>query len=237
MEVRRRYKRTALGPFWTTGSTAIFVGALGFLWSSLWSLPTSDYLPFLAIGFIAWSFFAANVSECCLTFVTSQPIIMQTRLPFFLYLIVVIWRNLIFFLHNFLVVIVIFILFPFELSLSSLLFVPGILLLSFNCLWMGLILAIVSTRFRDIPSLVSSVLQISMLVTPIMWPVSALEGRSHLIFNLNPVYHLIEIVRQPLLGNQPTGLNWTISVGLAVFGSMIALTLFARFRKRIPYWI
>jgi ABC-2 type transport system permease protein len=76
-----------------------------------------------------------------------------------------------------------------------------------------------------------------MFVTPIMWPSNQLSGRSHYLVDYNPLYHYIEIVRDPLMGQPPSSWSW-LMVGLStVLGWALALALFARFRRRIPYWL
>ena len=79
----------------------------------------------------------------------------------------------------------------------SLLAIPGMALVFLNQCWLGICLAVLSTRYRDIPPIVATVLQITVFATPIMWPVSSL-GEKHFIADINPFYHLIEIVRGPL---------------------------------------
>jgi len=106
-EIRRRYKRTVLGPFWATLSMAIFIGALGFLWAHLWQVPVRDYLPFLTAGFLTWVLATAIIQESCLVFVTAEPIIKQVQLPYTLHLMCVIWRNLIAFAHHLVVFVVV----------------------------------------------------------------------------------------------------------------------------------
>lgn len=237
IEIRRRYKRTVLGPFWATGSTAIFVGVLGFLWAHLWGVKIEEYLPYLAAGLIVWILITTTLTECCSAFISAEPILMQASMPYSVHIASLIWRNVLVFFHNMIVFLVVWLIYPRELDYSALFFIPGLVLLSANCLWFGIILSIITTRFRDVQTLVNSVLQICMFVTPIMWPADTLEGRKTLIVDLNPMYHLIEIIRGPLMGNPPSMLSWAFTIGLLLIGWPIAIYFFARFRKRITYWL
>jgi ABC-type polysaccharide/polyol phosphate export permease len=54
---------------------------------------------------------------------------------------------------------------------------------------------------------------------------------------LNPLYHLIDIVRAPLLSTVPSATTWLCTVGLAVIGWSVTLVLFARFRRRVAFWL
>lgn len=237
IEVRRRYKRTVLGPFWSTASTAIFVTALGILWSQFWNIEPGQYLPYLTAGFLIWLMFSSNVTEGCNTFISSQQMIMQAASPLTIYIIVVLWRNLLIYFHNILVFVVLLFIYPSNILDSLILFIPGLVLFILNCFWIALVTAIVSTRYRDVPTLISNILQISFFVTPIVWPAEAIEGKRTLIIELNPIYHLIEIVRAPLLGSAPTLTNWVTCIVMMIFGWLVGFALLARFKKRIPYWL
>ena len=75
-----------------------------------------------------------------------------------------------------------------------------------------------------------------MFATPIMWSVSAL-GDDKIVAELNPVYHLIEITRAPLLGMAPEPRSWLIACALAVVGSAFAVALMVRASRRIVFWL
>ena len=57
------------------------------------------------------------------------------------------------------------------------------------------------------------------------------------MLDINPFYHLIEIVRAPLLGQAPTELNWMVSLSLGVFGWFATLAFYGRYKRRIAYWL
>jgi len=103
MDIRRRYKRTLLGPLWATMSMAIFIGALGVLWAKLWNVETSLYLPFLTAGFLTWVLITTILNESCSVLVNAKSIIMQVPLPYTVHLLTVIWRNVIVFGHHLIV--------------------------------------------------------------------------------------------------------------------------------------
>ena len=67
-EVKRRYRRTVVGPFWTTLSLAIFVVVLGVVWSRLWNQDPKTYLPYLTSGMLTWVMFSSFCTEGSATF-------------------------------------------------------------------------------------------------------------------------------------------------------------------------
>ncbi len=235
-DIRQRYRRSVLGPFWMTISMSVLIIVLGFLYSRIFHADIETYLPYLALGFICWGFISSSISETCEAFRESERIIKQIKIPFSMHIFRVVWRNLIVFFHTAILFVPIALFFGIPLRPVTLLVVPGLALLFINLTWLGLTLAILSTRFRDVPPIVATLLQITMFATPIMWPVSAV-GDQTFIININPVYHLIELVRTPLLGDEVMALTWIVAVGMAVVGWLTALILFRRVGHQIVYWL
>jgi homopolymeric O-antigen transport system permease protein len=75
-----------------------------------------------------------------------------------------------------------------------------------------------------------------MFATPIMWTVNSL-GNATIVAEVNPVYHLIEIVRSPMLGAAPELRSWLVASGLAVMGSLLATGLLVSKSRRIVFWL
>src|SRR5262249_26520976 len=148
----------------------------------------------------------------------------------------VIWRNFIVFTHTFVIFIPIAFIFGIEPNLATLLAVPGLLLLYLNSIWLGLVIAILSARFYDVPQIVATLLQVAFFSSPIMWQANSL-GDSTLIADLNPIYHLVELVRAPILGQQPESMSWIVAAGVIAAGFLLARGLFRRASQRIVYWI
>ena len=235
-DIRQRYRRSTLGPFWLTLSMGVMVGSIGVVYAVLFKQELSDYLPFVALGFILWGFLSGIMIDGCAVFVTSDTIIKQTRLPLSLHVLRVVWRQTIIFGHNFVIFIVVVIAFRVRLGWEVFLFVPAILIWLANAVWVSLMLGLVSARYRDIPPIINSVIQLAFLVTPIIWKAQLMEERAIFVI-ANPVYHFIEIVRQPLLGAAPEPLSWYVALGVTVLGSLATFELFRRYRWRVAYWL
>jgi ABC-2 type transport system permease protein/lipopolysaccharide transport system permease protein len=94
----------------------------------------------------------------------------------------------------------------------------------------------ISARFRDIPQLVNSVVQIVFFVTPIMWKPELLQHRTY-IADANPFFHLVEIIRGPLLGSVPDPKHYLAALIITLLNLVVAGLFFARFRSRISYWV
>jgi lipopolysaccharide transport system permease protein len=117
--------------------------------------------------------------------------------------------------------------------------IPGLILLTVNLGWVVVILAVAAARFRDIVPIVNSLVTIGFFVTPVMWSPNLIAGNqaSQLLLGLNPLFHWIQIVRLPILGEFPTAENWTAASIVAVVGWVSAFFIQKRFRHMIPYWV
>ncbi len=235
-DIRQRYRRSVLGPFWITLSMAVFVGVLGVIYSRIFRTNVASYLPFLTVGYVTWGFVSQVINESCSAFQEGERLIKQIRLPYGLYVLRVVGRNFIIFMHTIVIFIPVAILFGVSPSYTSFLVVPGVVLLLANLSWIALTLAILAARFRDITPIVATVTQILLFATPIMWPISTLGGAAW-IAEINPVYHFIEVVRAPLLGGPPAASSLAVAFTTLVIGSGFSLLLLNRASRRIVFWV
>jgi ABC-type polysaccharide/polyol phosphate export permease len=121
---------------------------------------------------------------------------------------------------------------------ATLLFVPGLILVCITMAWLNLLIAMAGCRFRDLQPIISSMLQLVFFMTPLIWDRGIIGGKVHFLWiDANPFYHLIEIMRAPLLGKAPPLLSIACVVAMAVVGWFMTYLLFTRFRRRIPYWL
>jgi len=238
-EIRRRYRRTAIGPFWSTLSLAIFVGSMGILFSLLWHTDIKVFLPYFASGFVCWTFFSAIIIEGCQTFIAQEGLIKQVALPYSLFSWLVIARGFLIFLHQIVIFIAIAFLFHVKVDIYTLLVIPGFLLLFVNGLWITALLGLLCARFRDVQQIVNSILQIAMFVTPIFWPEKQLGHgiKAHILVNGNPLYHFVTIVRQPLIGEEPKLLSWLVVIGITIVGWLLTLYVMSRKRRKLIFWL
>lgn len=237
-DIKQRYRRSKLGPFWITVSMAVMIGMIGLVFGQVLNTPMDEYLPFLASGIILWTFFSSAIMEGINSFIDSQGMIRQLCLPLSIYPIRVIWRNIVICGHNIIILPFVFVVVGKLPTLELLWLIPGFIVFTLNSFWIALLLGTFCTRFRDMPQIVNSLLQVFFYVTPIMWMPNALNPRSaSLLVDPNPVYHIIQVVRAPILGNAPTLMNWGVSISMAFMGCIVAFAFFGKYKKRIAYWL
>ena len=235
-DILQRYRRSLLGPFWLTASMAIMVVSLGVLYAALFKSEIKDFMPFLCVGLLVWNYISSVIGEAGGLFTGSESYIKQIRLPYSLYVFRFVWSRIIIFAHNFIIYFGILLYFAIWPGAAILLAIPGFILVTLNVALAGISIGMASARFRDIPQLVGSVIQIAFFMTPIMWKPELLEGRTYIV-EFNPFYHLIEVMRAPLLG-KPFPVDSYIALGLmTIVNLLVATVFFRRFRSRIAYWV
>ncbi len=99
-DVKMRYRRSTLGPFWATLSMGIQILVTGFIMTYLFHSPIQRFLPFIAIGLIVWNTLTTIVSDASQAFIGSADLILQVKRPLSVYLFQVIWRNMIIAAHS-----------------------------------------------------------------------------------------------------------------------------------------
>jgi len=236
-DTKRRYRRTLFGPFWSTVSLGLFVVSLGLLWANLWGQNVKTYLPYLTSGMLCWALFSAICTEGCASFVAQELLIKQLRISYTLLACATVWRNVIVFFHNIIIYVMVGLYGGVPVTWATLLVVPGFALLWLNMIWIATLLGAACTRYRDIQQLISNLLQISLFLTPIFWTPEQLKGRMAVLVTYNPLYHLIDIVRGPLLGNAPNLLEWIVVLGITLTGWAVTIVVMNKFRHRIAYWL
>lgn len=239
-DIKGRYRRTIIGPFWTALNTAILVTTLGSVYALLWHEDPATYLPFFCAGYISWYLFSTIVSESGTALIAEEATVKSIRIPYTVFIFRVITRNVVVFAHNLVVFLLVAVIFQLHWDWKILLLPIGLLLSLPNYFWIALLLATVCARFRDVIQFVGNLIQILFFVTPIFWEPSRLARNpvAEFVFvTANPAYHLVEIIRAPLLGRAPSLFNYAYVVAMAVVGFGVLLVLLRRFYGRITYWI
>jgi ABC-type polysaccharide/polyol phosphate export permease len=237
-DVRQRYRRSAIGPFWLTISMGVMIATIGIVFGQIFNTPMKEYLPFLTAGMILWTFISAVLLEGCSGFIAAEGIIKQLPIPLFVHILRVVWRNAIILAHNLVILPLAFLAVGKSFSWMMFASVAGMALLAINLLWIALVLGLLCARYRDLPQIVGSALQVVFYLTPIMWmPALLPKHAGTFMLDFNPFFHLVEIVRAPLLGELPSMLNWEVSIGLAILGWVLAVAIYGRYKQRIAFWL
>ncbi|MGQ0572640.1 MAG: ABC transporter permease, partial [Pseudonocardia sp.] len=207
---------------------------------TLFGQPLAKFLPYVATGLLIWRFVEGCVLEGSEVFIANEGLIRFLPAPLTLHIYRLIWRQILFFAHNLVIWGIIVAIFQVPLGWTLLLALPAFALLVLNGAWIAVLAGIVATRFRDIPPIIASLTQLLFFMTPIVWSYEILKdniaGRAALA-ELNPVLHFVEIVRQPLLGQDIVWRHWWVAAAITVVGWGTALVCLRNYRSRVAYWV
>ncbi len=235
-DIKQRYRRSVIGPFWLTLSYGAMIVGMGPLYGRLLQQDIGAYLPYLATSFVAWILISSILTDACNAFIGSEGYIKQVKLPLTVYILRLVWKNVLIFAHNFAIVLIVMLIYPPPLSWSLLLIPAGILLVALNGVWVGLLLGLLCARFRDLPQVVTNLVQIAFFLTPVMWR-SEMLGDKKWMVELNPLYHFLQIVRAPLISGSSPAISWMAVSTITIAGFFLTVLIFSRFRSRVAYWV
>ncbi|WP_270935804.1 ABC transporter permease [Falsiroseomonas oryzae] len=236
LDIRNRYRGSVLGPFWMTASMAVMIAGIGLLYSTLFKMTLREYLPWLAVSLLVWTTINQIVVDACGSFIGSEGVIRQMPLPYTVHVLRFVFRNAIVAAHSLPLILVVFIVCGVFPGPEAILAIPGLALLAVNAFAVGLFLGMVCARFRDIPQIVTSVMQLFFFLSPVLWKPELL-GPSQAWLPLNPFFAMMETVRGPLVEGGAPPIIWVAALAYSALACTVALAFFIRFRGRIAFWV
>lgn len=235
-DILGRYRGSILGPWWITIMTSSLVLGLGINYAALFHQSVSAFLPYVAVGLVMWGFLSAAIGEGGDAFVSGAGMIKQSSLPLPLFILRCTIRNVINFGHQIIIIVAVLLWFRIFPGLSVLWALFGLVLLIVNLSWLGLLLAMVSTRFRDMPQIVGASLQLVFFLSPIFWTPPPAMMNSPLV-QANPFYFSIQSVREPLLHGVMPSQTFSFLVPMAILGWLATVLVYNQTRRRVVHYL
>jgi len=234
-DMRHRYVRSLLGPFWMSIQMAIMVAVLGSVIGHFSNASAVARLPMLALSLTAWTFLNSVVLDATTALQNSASLIKDRALPPVIFLLQCVFRQALFALHNACVPLILWLfLVPKDFG-GAVAALPGLALFVVCTLGLSLVLGAMATRFRDLKPIIESSLTLAFLSSPIIWSPEMIDQRSA-VMRLNPLTHLFAIWREPLATGHIAMPSVTyVLAGLSVLAVASVVTI-ARLRKA-AFWI
>lgn len=236
-DIRQRYQRSRVGQFWITVSMLVTIVALGVVYSYLFRMSLREYLPSLTLGIVIWALISSMATEATTVFTGAESYLRQVPLPKSIFVHRMLVRNVVTFAHNMTIIPLLYLAFDIRPGWPILLAPIGLVFVIINGFWIGLLVGMFCARFRDLPQMVMSVMQIAFFVTPVMWKADQLPPEVAWLDDINPLANLLRLIRDPMLGHVPAPSAYLMGLALIVVGFGITMPVFARFRARIVYWV
>jgi len=231
-----RYRRTMLGPFWIASTTLATGLGLTLVFGALLGGDWRSNFPFVLAGLMSWALVGGLVTLGAGTFIGAAGLMQSQRLPLSFHVSLSMSRALIDFAHQliaFWIIMAIVRLFPAP-HWHLLVALPIALLTGF---FLSFPIGMLATRYRDINYMVAFIMQTMFLLTPVFWRRANLPAERRWLVDANPFAHLLEILRQPLLGHPAPLTSWIgslLTLAFAIIAAVISLMLY---RRRVVFWL
>lgn len=233
------YKQTILGPMWLILNPLITVMLYAFVFGRVAGLSTdgAPYFVFYLCSNAIWSFFATCITETSSTFTANAAILGKVyfpRLVMPISSVVTAMLNMMIQLGILVFVLVYYGLSGVELHISrAVLLVPVLIiqtgLLGLGC---GIIVAALTTKYRDLVILVSFGVQLWMYASPVVYTFSQIPEKYLSFYLLNPMAPIITVWRHAILGTKGIqGIYWGISWLITVAVLFTGIILFSRIER------
>ena len=246
--VTRPYRRTFIGPLWEPIGLLLFVLMLGPLYSRAFDMPFEAYMIYLAGGWTCWQLVSGFVSSGANSLTQAIGMMQQSRLPLSLFFLETLTTEIFEFLMKLALVGLLILAFDSPVNAYTLLLLPGLALLCLAGLGMIAFFGLLCARFPDLRQVVQIAMRLAFFVTPVLWHADVLhsDGAGTVLpgdssvrtayVDYNPLYHLLELARAPLLGEAPSTASWHFCLLLTLVVWLAAAALFVRWRGRVVYW-
>lgn len=238
LDVKQRYRRSTLGPFWITIATGLNVAGLTLVFGAVFQSPFAEYVPFLACGLILWSYLSMSLTEAAELLVSQREAILERSVSLFELAGRFIIRNIYIAAHSFVIVIIVLLVFQKFNLFGFFVALLGLFIVTLFIYFSSICIALVGARYRDLSPILVSLLQMLFYLTPIVWaPDVMIERGRSVVVVFNPFYHLIEVVRAPLLGGAASISSVVVAILMTLLSALVAFWLVKTYKKRISYWV
>lgn len=239
LDIVVRSRQSRLGIFWLVSPVILYVWGVGYFFANMMGMPLVQHAAYVAVGYVVFRCVSSIVSDATAAFSGASAFILDGHVRLTDFVLRVIATALFHVLLSLPLVLLALAMSPqthwsgLPLALLALPVVVA------NGIWVAVLFGLLGARFLDLRHLVSNVFLFTFLLTPVIWhadmmPPGSLRGS---IMRMNPFYHLIEVVRAPLLGTSIDPVSWPYVLAMTVLGSVAAFFAYRRYARYVPLWV
>ncbi|WP_109259390.1 ABC transporter permease [Hyphobacterium indicum] len=234
-DLRQRYRRTVFGALWVSVSYLVFAVTIALIGSQMTGTALYPFMVYVAVGYLAWNFINASVTDGCTVFINTENWIAGLRLPFSLFVFQSIARETIIFGYGGAIAAAIIVLTGHDLAWTALAALPALMLYLINAVASHLFFGVLVTRYRDIAQIIQTAMRVLFFLTPLIWTPEQAGGLRDWLW-WNPFTYFIDIFRAPIVDGIIPWSSWLFCLTFSAVFCLIAFSLFAHFRRRIVFW-
>lgn len=239
LDIVTKYRRSRLGLVWVLLPPMLYVGGIGYFYALLQNQDPFVSIPVFAIAYLLYRLFSTVVTESCTVLTGHSSFILDGHLRLTDFVFRTLAKAVFYLLAAMPLVVVVLVLSPALHWVGMLTVLPAFFLVLVNLFWMSVVIALLGARYPDVHEITGSIFIFAFILTPILWPPEAAPaGTPHGWFmRVNPLYHMIEIVRAPLFGKTIEPLTYAYMGAMTLFGWAAATVLYKRYSRFVPVWV
>jgi len=235
-DIKVRYKQTVLGGLWAIIQPFFSMVVFTLFFGKLARIP-SDGVPYPIFNFtamVAWTYFAASITGAGNSLVNSSNLISKVYFPRIIIPLSPVLAGLLDFSLAFMVLLLMMLYFHVYPTIMVLLLPFLVLLMMLTASGVGMLLAALNAKYRDIKYTIGFIVQLWMFISPIVYPASMVPEKYRLIYALNPMTGIIEGFRSALLGT--VVFPWTMILISIIVSSILFVSGLMYFRQLERYF-
>ncbi|MBC7768796.1 MAG: ABC transporter permease [Phycisphaerales bacterium] len=235
-DIHGKYRRTVLGPLWISLGQAAMIAGFILVFSGLFNIEPQTYALYLAAGFPVWGFLSLYLADMPNTFIVNKGLLESYELPW----LTLIWRRSIgyflLFLHHIITLVALMAILRVTPTIEMLYAIPALLITIIAGTGVGMLLATIGARYRDVQPAMQMAAGFLFMFTPVMWRADQLQVNTW-AYEYNPLYYYVTLVREPLLGRVPAPEIWMGAGAGAAALFVVGFLAFLIGRRQLYHWL
>ncbi len=198
--IKTRYKRSALGILWTMLNPLMMMIVLTFVFSEIFrsSIVSRSYSAYALSGLLLWNFFAQTTTGAMSELIWGGGLLKRIYLPRAIFAVSALGTSLVNLLLSLIPLFIIIVVTGVPIRAVILVTPAAIILTAMFALGVALLLSRIAAYFNDVMEMYQILLTAWMYMTPIIYPKNIIPEKYRWLFKVNPMYHLMEVFREPL---------------------------------------
>ena len=237
-EVKVRYRRSVLGVLWTLLNPIMMMAIFTVVFSTLFAGSLKDFPIYFLAANLSWHFFAGGSNLAMTSMVRNSGLYKRIYVPKYIFVLAAVLSETVNFMISLLPLAALILIYRHPVT-PAILFLPVafVILLIFTT-GVSFIVATIAVFFDDITQFYQVILQALMYLTALFYPLSIVPKSWRVLIEFNPLYHLIQLIREPIYdGKMPALESIAFATGTALVALAIGWLLFSRNSDRFVYYV
>lgn len=239
-DLQMKYRRSKLGVAWSILTPLGLAVIVGTVYAILFGTSPRELIPLIFASINPWIFMSGTADGATMAFPAAEGYIKQSTVASQIFPLRSTLVNFVTLLYSVLTFFGIYLLIePNRFGPRMLLCIPGLIIMFLFTLGMANLTSVINLHLRDFAPFQSLIFQGLFYATPIIYDAQILAEKGFsIVYEVNPFYYMLEVVRKPMLGGAlPDMRTYLISGVVAVAFFFAGVRVQMKAQKAIPYML